>query len=160
MDLDNLQDLYQDVILDHYKRPRNHQLIPNPDLTARGLNPFCGDSVDFTASIDGSGHIRTVGVTGQGCAISQASASMMGDSLIGSTLGETKALLTLFKTLMQGKEPTGEERETLGVLATMEGVKKYPVRIKCALLAWSTLQDALAQHHRAEEFPETGNAVE
>ena len=158
MELDTYDSLYQEVILDHYRRPRNHQLVPSPDLTARGLNPFCGDEVVFTASLDDLEQIREVGLMGQGCAISQASASMMGESLRGRTLGEANNLLTLFKALMQSKEPTIEERETLGVLATIEGVKRYPVRIKCALLAWSTLQDALAQHHRAEEFPKTRNS--
>ena len=139
-----LEELYQDIILDHYKRPRNRQLVPEPEIESEGFNPFCGDRVVFTANVDGAGRISGVGFTGQGCAISQASASMMTEVLKGRTLEEARNLVAQFKAMMQGRSLSQEQREALKDLIILEGVKRFPIRIKCALLAWSALQDAIA----------------
>ncbi len=145
-EIGGLDDLYQEVLLEHYKKPRNCQLVKDPDLTSEGFNPFCGDRVVLTAKLDGSGRIESVGFNGQGCAVSQASASMMTEVLKGATLDEAGAMVAKFKALMLGKDLTDEEKRTLKDLAILEGVKRFPIRIKCALLAWSALQDALAQY--------------
>ena len=144
--MEGLEDLYQEIILDHHRNPRNHRLLEQPDLEAKGFNPFCGDQVTLTAMLDSHGQISAIGLSGQGCAISQASASIMGELLKGKTLAEAQVLSGLFHAVMQGKEPTAEDEEALGELAALEGVKRFPVRIKCALLGWSTLEDAIAEH--------------
>ncbi len=151
MQLDGLDDLYQEIILDHHRSPRNHGLVSAPDLSARGFNPFCGDQVVLTAGLDAHGHIAEVGVDGQGCAISQASASIMSELLKGKTLPDAEALAELFKGLMQGQAPTAEQEEALGELMALEGVQRFPIRIKCALLAWSTLQDAVAEYQKGSK---------
>jgi nitrogen fixation NifU-like protein len=148
-DINELDDLYQEIILDHYKSPRNHRLLEAPDLKAEGFNPFCGDQVIFTAKVDGDGRIGQVGLTSQGCAISQASASMMGQLLKGHTVEEAEALAGRFKAIMQGKETLQEEETELGELAALEGVKRFPIRIKCALLGWAALQDAILEYRQA-----------
>lgn len=153
MEPDGYDALYQEMILDHYRQPRNPQLVADPDLQAEGFNPFCGDQVVFTAAVGTSDCIQTVGFTGRGCAISQASASMMGEQVKGRTVDEAEALLSLFKGMMQGKGLGSQEQETLGDLMVLEGVKMYPVRIKCALLAWSALQDAIAEYRRQRVSP-------
>ncbi|MEK7778196.1 MAG: Fe-S cluster assembly sulfur transfer protein SufU [Chloroflexota bacterium] len=150
-----INDLYQDILIEHYKRPRHHQLLPDPELRSEGFNPFCGDRVVFTARLDGAGRISGVGFTGQGCAISQASASMMTDVLQGLTLEEVRGVVGRFRAMMQGKELTDREKDALKDLVVLEGVKQFPVRIKCALLAWSALQDALAEYNRCRNKTET-----
>jgi nitrogen fixation NifU-like protein len=147
-DPNELDDLYQEVILDHYKNPRNHELLPNPDLRAEGFNPFCGDQVVFTAQMDDTGKIREVGFHGQGCAISQASASMMCQILKGYTVEEADALAQRFKAIMQDKGTLGDEEPALAELASLEGVKRFPIRIKCALLGWAALQDSIRDYHK------------
>ena len=144
--MEELADLYQEIILDHHRNPRNRHLLEQPDLEAKGFNPFCGDQVTLTAKLDGDGHIAAVGLDGQGCAISQASASMMSELVKGKSLAEARALAELFNGVMQGKELSAQDEEALGELAALEGVKQFPVRIKCALLGWSTLEDAIAEH--------------
>ncbi len=142
-----LDELYQDIILDHHKSPRNYGPLPDPDLKAEGFNPFCGDRVGLGISLDGAGRIEAVGFSGEGCAISQASASMMSELLKGRTVDEAESLTAVFKGIMQGRDMTEEEEKRLGELAALEGVKKFPIRIKCALLGWSALQDAI-DHYR------------
>lgn len=148
-DINELDDLYQEVILDHYKSPRNHELLPDPDLKAEGFNPFCGDQVVFTAQVGTNGQINAVGFHGQGCAISQASASMMSQILKGYTVDEADVLAQRFKAIMQGNETLTEEETSLGELAALEGVKRFPIRIKCALLGWAALQDAIREYHKS-----------
>jgi len=148
MQIEGLDDLYQEIILDHYRSPRNRKLLATADLSGKGFNPFCGDEVELTASLDGNGHIHLTGVHGQGCVISQASASMMSELLKGKTLQEAEGLAELFKGVLQGQQLTGEQEERLGELTALEGVRHFPIRIKCALLAWSTLEDAIAEYHK------------
>ena len=151
MELDvasGIDELYQEIVLDHYKRPRNHQLLQDASLKSEGFNPFCGDRVVLTAEVSDSNRISNVGFTGQGCAISQASASIMTGLLIGLTLEEAQELVGRFKGMMRGEELSKDEEEAMGELAALDGVKKFPIRIKCALLGWSTLQDGIAEYRR------------
>lgn len=140
---DDLDELYQEIILDHYKRPRNNDLVDDPDLSAEGFNPFCGDRIVFTAQKDDSEHIIKVGFQGEGCSISQASASIMTGLLKGKTENEASAMAALFRELLNGGDIEEAALENLGDLAALKGVRNFPIRIKCALLAWSTLLDAL-----------------
>ncbi len=144
MQMEDLNSLYQEIVLDHYKSPRNQGLIQEPDMNAEGFNPFCGDRVVLTAGIDADGHIKAVGFTGEGCAISQSSASMLSEAIKGLDLEHATELIARFKGMMQGKDVSEEDEESLGDLVVLQGVRQYPIRIKCALLSWSTLQDAIA----------------
>lgn len=143
-----LDDLYQAVILDHYRRPRNQGLLPNPDLQSEGFNPFCGDQVMLTLTLDGDGRIDAVGFEGEGCSISQASASMLSVHIGGRTLEEAESLVRTFKGVMQGEEIDPDEEERLGEIAALQGVREFPIRVKCALLGWTTLQDAIADYRK------------
>ena len=145
---ESLDDLYRDVILDHYRRPRNQGLLPNPDLKSEGFNPFCGDQIILTMTLDDAGRIAEVGFEGEGCSISQASASMLSVHLQGRSLDEADALVRMFKGVMQGEELAPEEEEQLGEVAALQGVREFPIRVKCALLAWTTLQDAIADYRK------------
>ena len=145
---ESLDDLYLDVILDHYRRPRNQGLLPNPDLKSEGFNPFCGDQVILTMTLDGEGRIGEVGFEGEGCSISQASASMLSVHLAGRTLDEAESLVRMFKGVMQGEELDPEQEEQLGEVAALQGVREFPIRVKCALLGWTTLQDAIADYRK------------
>ncbi len=139
--MSDLRDLYQEVILDHSKRPRNFHAMPAPDRKAEGYNPLCGDRETVYLDLEGD-VLKDVSFQGAGCAISTASASMMTESVKGKTRAEADALFTRFHDLITGKgEPeTGPE---LGKLAVFSGVREYPVRVKCATLPWHTLKAAL-----------------
>jgi nitrogen fixation NifU-like protein len=145
---EGLDDLYQDIILDHYRKPRHHHAVAKADLHGEGFNPFCGDQVDLTMTLGDDGRISDVGFEGQGCSISQASASMMTDHIQGKTLEEAEDLVRTFKGIMQGAEVSDEQEDELGEIAALQGVKQFPVRIKCALLGWTTLQDAIAEYKK------------
>ena len=141
-----LDDLYKEVILDHYRSPRNAKRLNDAEVKAHGLNPFCGDEVDMQIHLDADGVIRQVGCQGRGCSISQAAASMLTEELKGKTLEEAEAIRRLFRRMMQGETLTGEETEALGSLEILNGVRRFPVRIKCALLAFSTLEDGIMEY--------------
>ncbi len=145
MQMEGLDSLYQEIVLDHYKSPRNHHLLEEPDLKAEGFNPFCGDRVALTAKLDDEGLVSDVGFNGEGCAISQSSASMMTEAIKGGTVANASEMVAVFKGMMQGKELSPEQEESLGELAVLRGVREFPIRIKCALLTWSALQDAIAE---------------
>jgi nitrogen fixation NifU-like protein len=142
---DELGDLYQKLVLDHYRNPRNQSPIAHPDITAEEQNPFCGDDVAIQASL-AEGVIEQVSIQGRGCSISQASLSMMSELLKGKTPEEAQALSAAFKGMMRGKEPAESAPEELGDLAALAGVRKFPIRIKCALLGWVALDDGLASY--------------
>lgn len=138
-----MDDLYKEIILDHYRRPRNRGVVENPDVATRGHNPLCGDQLELSLRLEGD-RIAEVKVIGKGCSISQASASMMTERIKGKPLPEVRQVIATFKgMLLEDRELEDEEYETLGDLEALEGVKGYPVRIKCALLAWNTLLEAL-----------------
>jgi len=137
-----LQDLYQELILDHYKRPRNHRPLPDADHKAEGYNPLCGDRVSLYLKLDGE-RVRDVTFEGAGCAISTASASMMTEALKGKTVREARELFEKFHALVTGRLENPEQGPELGKLEVFAGVSQYPVRVKCATLVWHTLEAAL-----------------
>jgi nitrogen fixation NifU-like protein len=137
----DLRDLYQEVILDHSKRPRNFHAMPAPDRKAEGYNPLCGDRETVFLDLDGE-VLKDVSFQGTGCAISTASASMMTESVKGKTRAEADALFSRFHDLITGKPGEGGGPE-LGKLEVFSGVREYPVRVKCATLPWHTLKAAL-----------------
>jgi len=152
-----LEDLYREIILDHYRSPRNRGELPVPPAhKVEGFNPLCGDEVVLYVDVDSdTGTVRDVKIAGQGCSISQASTSMMSAAVKGKTLEEAQQLIRAFKALMSIHESKLEgesdgsdlqadlEGVRLGDLEALQGVVKFPVRIKCATLAWNTLQQAL-----------------
>jgi nitrogen fixation protein NifU and related proteins len=136
-----LDDLYRELILDHYRHPRNKGDLENANRHVEGYNPLCGDEVELDLIVDEDGVIEDVAFKGRGCSISQASSSMMTDAVKGQTKGEAMALLDAFKKMMM--EPETEPAEELGDLEAFQGVAKFPVRVKCATLAWNVLQEGL-----------------
>lgn len=147
-----LEDLYREIILDHYRTPRNRgELDSPPAIRADGHNPLCGDEITVYLLTDGDGDdavVSDIKVGGQGCSISQSSASMMSQAVIGKPVAEVEALIRRFKTLMaiEGvEERPGDADVALGDLEALQGVVKFPVRIKCAVLGWNTLSQALQQ---------------
>jgi nitrogen fixation NifU-like protein len=136
-----LRELYQEVILDHGKRPRNLREIPGADRKAEGFNPLCGDRAMIYLTLDGD-VVKDASFVGKGCSISTASASMMTEAVKGKTRAEAEALFERFHALVTGVEakPGGPE---LGKLAVFSGVSEFPVRVKCASLAWHTFKAAL-----------------
>jgi nitrogen fixation NifU-like protein len=136
-----LEELYKEVILDHYKNPRNKRDLPGAALSCSKNNPLCGDEITVLANL-ADGRVAEVTFQGQGCSISQASASMMTEAVTGKSVEEAGELVGEFRSFMQGATEPGEDE--LGELVALKGVVKYPVRIKCAVLAWDVLQDALA----------------
>jgi len=137
----HLDDLYREVVLDHYRHPRGRKKLENPDVNVEGFNPSCGDQVHVALDLEGD-RVRDVEVECQGCSISVASGSMMAELLVGKTQREVNQLAESFKATMHGRDP--EPGLDLGDLEALEGVRQFPVRIKCALLAWTTVQEALA----------------
>ncbi len=156
-----LDDLYREVILDHYRSPRNRgELETPPAVRAEGFNPLCGDEIVVYIDVDAKGTIVDVAIGGQGCSISQSSASMMSAAIKGKTVSDARRLISAFKGLMSIHEGSiggdGSESEMgidaavddaddvkLGDLEALKGVVKFPVRIKCATLSWNTLAQAL-----------------
>ena len=137
----DLRDLYQEVILEHSKAPRNFHTIAQADQKAEGFNPLCGDHFTVYVTVDGDA-IQDIGFQGSGCAISKASASMMTQAVKGKSKAEAKKLFDTFHKLVTTGEANGD-RNDLGKLAVFSGVSEFPVRVKCATLAWHTLQAAL-----------------
>lgn len=142
MVLNDLDDLYRDPILDHCRHPRNNDRLESPDVSGRAVNPFCGDEVDFQIVLE-SGRVAHVGIQGVGCAINQASASMLSVALAGKSPEEIQTLSDLFKDLMSGRDHSEEELNLLGELRSLSGIQSFPVRIKCTLLAWSALEEGM-----------------
>jgi nitrogen fixation protein NifU and related proteins len=138
----DLRELYQEVILDHHKRPRNFHRLDQANRQADGYNPLCGDKVSVFLLVE-DGVVRDVGFVGTGCAISTASASMMTESLKGKTEAEVEALFRRFHGLVTGLLPPETDGYELGKLAVFGGVREYPARVKCASLAWHTMHAAL-----------------
>ena len=151
-----LEDLYREIILDHYRAPRNRGELPVPPASkVEGFNPLCGDEVVLYLDVD-DGVVRDVRTEGQGCSISQASTSMMSAAVKGQPVGDARQLIRAFKSLMSiheskldgevdgaGEAASALEGVELGDLEALQGVVKFPVRIKCATLAWNTLEQGL-----------------
>jgi nitrogen fixation NifU-like protein len=152
-----LEDLYREIILDHYRNPRNRgELDTPPAHRVEGFNPLCGDEIVVYVQVDDEGRIDDIKIGGQGCSISQSSASMMSSAVKGKTVEEARALTRAFKALMTIHEsrldggdgsgtdtPTPDPEVKLGDLEALQGVVKFPVRIKCATLSWNTLGQGL-----------------
>lgn len=142
--MSDLTDLYQEVILDHNRRPRNFGPLPGSNRAAKGDNPLCGDVVRLQVRVEDDA-IEDVSFEGQGCAISTASASLMTEAVKGKTVAEAEVLFDRIHQLLTGKLDPGDEEavEALGKLQVLSGVREYPMRVKCATLAWHTLHTAL-----------------
>ena len=139
--MSELSDLYQEVILDHNRRPRNFRTIDDASRRQEGYNPLCGDRLTLYLTLDGD-RIRDVAFQGTGCAISKASASLMTEALKGKTIGEARALFARFHEMVTSSPDT--EGPEIGKLAVLAGVREFPTRVKCASLAWHTLNAAVA----------------
>jgi nitrogen fixation protein NifU and related proteins len=142
-----LEDLYREVILDHYKNPRNRGHLERVDASAQGVNPLCGDEINIEVSFDGD-VVSDVAVEGQGCSISQSSASMMTEAIKGKTRDQIADITRKFRAMMSLDDDTIEldpdrPGAVLGDIEALQGVRQYPVRIKCASLSWNTLLEAL-----------------
>jgi nitrogen fixation NifU-like protein len=141
--MDDLRDLYQEVILDHNKRPRNFGALEGASHHADGHNPLCGDQLSISVAVEG-GEVRDVRFEGSGCAISTASASLMTEAVKGKSLEEARHLFDGFHELLTGDPSQAAKASAeLGKLAVFEGVREFPVRVKCATLSWHTLKSAL-----------------
>ncbi len=135
-------ELYREIILDHYRSPRHHEPLADPDVVAEGYNPLCGDEVELRLSLK-DGAVSDLSVRGRGCSISQASGSMLTDVILGKPVEEVRRLIDLFTRMVT--DPEEEPPAELGDLEALQGVAKFPVRVKCATLAWHTLEDGLEQ---------------
>ena len=135
--------LYQEMILDHYRRPRNKGTLENPDASVEMKNPLCGDEIELQVAFDGDG-VSDLRFSGRGCSISQASASMMTQLVKGKTTAEIDAIRKQFRDLMLGDSSVADDPQ-LGSLRSLSGVARFPARVKCALLAWNALDIALAE---------------
>jgi nitrogen fixation NifU-like protein len=151
-DLD-LGALYRETVMDHYRSPRGHKKLDRIDITREGYNPVCGDKVRLSVKMSEDG-VEDIAVDCKGCAISVASASMLAELLPGKSRTEIERLAEAFRQMMHGK-PLPEDLD-LGDLDALEGVQKFPVRIKCALLAWMTLLEAL---HNSRNGSDKENAI-
>lgn len=141
-----LDDLYQELILDHYRRRRNEGSLDAPTVSVDHNNPLCGDEIHLELLIE-DGRVAQVAHSGHGCSISQAAVSMMSEAATGLPLTDALSLVEHFRLVMHGSEPADEER--LGDAIALEGVAKYPVRVKCALLGWMALKDAIERYEQS-----------
>jgi len=140
----NLESLYQEIILDHYKHPRGKGLREQYEVEVHHVNPTCGDEITLRVELEGD-QVVDVSYDGQGCSISQASASMLFEQLVGQTVTDDLATSEKFLELMQGRGQVEPDEDVLGDAIAFAGVAKYPARVKCALLAWMAWKDAVAQ---------------
>lgn len=146
--MSDLRDLYQEVILDHSRRPQNFRRLEGANRTAEGYNPLCGDQITLYLEVEGD-VIKNVGFQGDGCAISTASASMMTAALKGKTTADADAIFRAFHHMLTANGDGSSDRATLGKLAVFAGVSEFPVRVKCATLPWHTLRAALERSGQA-----------
>lgn len=138
-----IDELYQQMIIDHNRKPRNFRAIDSATHTAEGFNPICGDHFHVYLIVDSEGHIEDIAFDGKGCAISKASASMMTQILKGKTEAEARALFDQFHKLATGELKPDNQEHDLGKLAVFSGIWKFPARVKCAVLSWHAMSSAL-----------------
>jgi nitrogen fixation NifU-like protein len=145
----DLRDLYQEVILDHNRKPRNYRRPEEANCIAHGDNPLCGDKVTVFLKLE-DGRVADIGFQGRGCAISMASASLMTEMVKGKTLAEARSLFNRFHQIVTGQKDGGGADEGIDIdkLAVLSGVREYPMRVKCATLSWHTLTAAMEQDHQ------------
>jgi nitrogen fixation NifU-like protein len=141
--MSDLRELYQQVILDHSRSPRNYKELEDANRTAEGYNPLCGDQFTLYLILDDDGRVSDIGFKGSGCAISKASASVMTTEVKGKTREEAEALFEKFREMVMSAHDAEIDEEELGKMAVFAGVREFPVRVKCATLAWHTLHSAL-----------------
>jgi len=142
-----IEDLYREVIMDHYKRPRNKGPNLDANVVVEGVNPLCGDEIKLWLTINNEKTVTAASFEGQGCSISQASVSIMTEAIIGECVENVKTIISSFRAMMlEGSEP---EEKLLGDGIALEGVRQFPVRIKCAVLSWNTLNLGIEQHATA-----------
>ena len=148
--LPQLDELYKEIILDHYREPHGRIPLERVDLQALGMNPLCGDEVKLSVQVKDK-KIEKVHIEGHGCSISVASGSMLADILCNKTLEEASQVSSYLKEMMHGRnEKKNGKKIDIGDLEALEGVKKFPVRIKCALLPWMTFEEAIVGHNKVE----------
>jgi len=147
-----LDDLYREIVLDHYKSPKNRGEVENPDIRAAGKNPLCGDELELTVLLDDD-TIKEIKFDGHGCSISQASASMLTEQVKGKRLNEAVDLVEIVKGMFKGEVDV--DFDELGDLEALQGIRSYPVRIKCATLAWNALQVGIDNHRGSPAIGET-----
>lgn len=151
--LPQLDELYKEIILDHYRKPQGREPLEHVDYKADGMNPLCGDEVILSLQLK-NGKIDKVHIEGHGCSISVASGSMLADILKGKTIDEAKEISKSLKSMMHDKTSSKngkkEKEKDMGDLESLSGIKKFPVRIKCALLPWTTFEEALVGHNHVE----------
>ena len=140
--MSELEELYQEIIMEHNRKPRNFRKLENSNRSANGFNPFCGDTVTLDLMLDGD-TIADIGFQGSGCAISRASASLMTESIKGKSRGEAQHLFEAFRQLLTGGPEKEVDTEDLGDLDVLASVSEFPTRIKCATLSWHALRGAL-----------------
>jgi nitrogen fixation NifU-like protein len=142
-----LDELYRELILEHYKHPHHREKLTDFDTSAEGFNPVCGDEIQMELKFDGD-RLDAIGVRGRGCSISQASASMMSDTVSGKSIADISRLSEKFHAMLTS--PDGAPPEELGDLEALQGVAKFAVRVKCATLAWHTLSEGIERHQKGE----------
>ena len=139
----DLEDLYQEVVMDHNRRPRNFKKLENAQRTAEGFNPLCGDQISLYLNVDDDGVIEDIGFEGAGCAISKATASMMTEAIKGKNVDKAEEIFEAFRHMLTRKPEEEYDYELLGDLEILQGVSQFPTRIKCATLSWHTLNSVL-----------------
>ncbi|MGA7989714.1 MAG: SUF system NifU family Fe-S cluster assembly protein [Candidatus Dormiibacterota bacterium] len=136
-------DLYREIILDHYRNPRHHRTVDPADRVIEANNPLCGDEIDLSYRLS-DGTVAAIGFTGRGCSISQASASMLCEAVTGMSVGAASRLAEQFRAMLTGDGEGGTEADDIGDLEALRGVRAYPVRVKCATLVWNALLEGLS----------------
>jgi nitrogen fixation NifU-like protein len=152
-----LDDLYREIVLDHYKNPRGKEPVTHPDASNEGVNPVCGDEVKIALRLNGA-NVDQIEVQGRGCSISVASGSMMAEHLKGKSLEEVLKIFSAFKARLHDRQVDGGV--DVGDLEALDGVKKFPIRIKCALLPWVTLEDAIRALEDGKSRPDSVTSTE
>jgi len=137
-------DLYREIILDHYRNPRHHQTVDPADRVIEANNPLCGDEIDLSYRLD-DGRVAAIGFTGRGCSISQASASMLCEAVMGMPVADATQLAEQFRHMLTGDGATVTDADDIGDLEALRGVRAYPVRVKCATLVWNALLEGLSE---------------
>jgi nitrogen fixation protein NifU and related proteins len=146
--MNEMEELYREIILDHNKRPRNYHAMDCPTNHADGRNPLCGDEIEIFAKVK-DGVIEDISFQGEGCAISKSSASLMTSALKGKTVEEAKRQCAIVVDMLAGRETDAAKIEALGDIAALQGVRQFPARIKCATLSWHTLEESLSGGEKA-----------
>ena len=139
---DELNEMYEEIVMDHYHNPRNTELLTKPDYEVEKNNPFCGDEIKIQITLD-KNHKTIVSVTGRGCAISQASGSLMAEKINLLPYNELQTNVDLFRKLIRDEILSEKELDLLGDVSALSGVRKFPVRIKCAMLSWVALEEII-----------------